>query len=154
LELIGYLSLPFFKGWGFKKIKVMNKFNKMIKLHYLRFLRKLKPYNRYTYPERLLKKNITKLISNPGNRIQITSSPTKVYIQSKDKSYNIVFSEDYIKFTNHKFFLKEPINPRLGKELIVISSKYLNNFLKETEDEIFKNESIGLANMLNNINKQ
>jgi hypothetical protein len=137
---------------------VMNKDYKIkrgIKVYFLRFLRKIKPYNRYTYPERLLRKNIIKLISQSGNRMHVTSDSKnlrKAYIQSKDKSYNIVFSEDYMKFTNHEFFFKEPINSRLGRELLELTSQYLDKFYLETENEIFKNESSGLVEILNKLN--
>jgi hypothetical protein len=122
------------------------------KRSFMRSIRKFIPRYRYDYVERLIRRNIIKLTSNPENKIEITSGPNKkVYIQSKDKNYNVVFSKDFMKYTNHEFFLKESINEKLGLELIQIASNNVDKFCNETEDEIFKNESNGLAEILNKL---
>ena len=101
--------------------------------------------------EVLIKKTITKLLSNEKNPIYIFPTPEIIYIQTEKKDYTIILGPNKIKITNHKLFIETYINETFSSELTHMVYKCLDKRKMKMDDLIFNNESDGLNYILNSL---
>jgi hypothetical protein len=120
-----------------------------------RFKRWLINVDRKTYKkrklndnERLIREVLIKIVSNPSSIILISPLSKTIYIQTENKDYTIVLSNEKIKITNHKLFIETNTDFFFCKDLFEIVYHYVEKYRVEMDKEIFKDEVDGLNFML------
>jgi hypothetical protein len=101
--------------------------------------------------EKLIKEVLLKIVSNPSSTILISPLSKTIYIQTENKDYTIVLSNDKIRITNHKLFIETPTDFFFSNDLFDIVYHYVEKYRLEMDKEIFKDEVDGLRFMLNQL---
>jgi len=101
--------------------------------------------------EILIKKTLSKLLSNEKTIVSIFPSVNLIYIQTEKKDYTIILGENKIKITNHKLFIETYLSDNFGTELINMVYKCLDKRKNKVDNVIFNNELDGLTYMLNSL---
>ena len=129
----------------------------MIKLSYK--FKKLRIYfrNRIHKKEQLeqndilIKKTIANLLSSESTDISIFPLSNSIYLQTEDKEYTVILSENKIKITNHKLFIETYISDTFSKELTNMIYRCLDKRKIQMDSLITKNELDGLTYILNSL---
>jgi uncharacterized protein YifN (PemK superfamily) len=103
--------------------------------------------------ERLIRDIVVKIASNPKNSILVSPISNRVHIQTEDKSYAVILSENRVKISNHKIFIETSIDPFFSKMLYSITFKYVEKYRKEVDKNTSKNELNGLNSILTQLTK-
>lgn len=104
--------------------------------------------NTLTETDILAKKIITKLLSKPDTIYLMTPSG-RYYLQTGDKKFFVVISDNFIKITNHKYTYENQLSIKVSSELITLISRALERSRVKMEREIFKSEINVLNEILN-----
>lgn len=133
---------------------------KKIKLHtkwaYLRYKTRIK--NSYggkrelNHNEKLIKNVVIKIISNPKNSILVSPVSNHLHIQTEDKNYAVILSENRVKIANHQTFIETSLDPFFCNILYKIVFKYIEKYRKEINTNTTKNEINGLNSILTQLN--
>ena len=132
----------------------------MIKLSY-RF-KKLKIYFRNRFYKKelldqndvLIKKTVANLLSSDKNIINIFPTTNSIYIQTEDKEYTVILSENKVKITNHKLFIETYISDSFGRELTTMIYRCLDKRKTQMDSLITQNELDGLTYILNSLTNE
>lgn len=123
-----------------------------------KFRRWLVDLDRKTYKKRKLNDNeklirevLIKIVSNPSSIILISPLSKTIYIQTENRNYTIVLSNEKIKITNHKLFIETNTDFFFCKDLFNIVYFYVEKYRVNMDKEIFKDEVDGLNFMLNQL---
>ena len=133
---------------------------KKLKIHakwaYLRYKNRMK--NSYggkrelDANEQLIKDVVVKMASNSKNSILISPISNHVHIQTEDKNYALILSENRVKIANHKIFIETSLDPFFCKMLYNIIFKYVEKYRQLVDKNTTKNELNGLTTILNQLN--
>ena len=132
--------------------KVMKQAKIYFKWFYLR--RKLRIRNSYSGKrilnnnEKLIRDIVIKIAANPKNSILVSPISNHVHIQTEDKNYAVILSENRVKISNHKIFIETPLDPFFSQLLYRITFKYVEKYRKEVDKNTSKNELNGLNSIL------
>lgn len=129
-------------SYKFKKLLVYsNRF-------FIRVFTKFYATNTLTETDILAKKIIAKLLSKPDTVYLMTPSG-RYYLQTGDKRFFVVISDNFIKITNHKYTYENQLSIQVSSELITLISRALERSRVKMEREIFKSEINVLNEILN-----
>jgi len=129
-------------SYKFKKLLVYsNRF-------FVRVFTKFYTTNTLTETDILAKKIIAKLLSKPDTIYLMTPSG-RYYLQTGDKKFFVVISDNFIKITNHKYTYENQLSIQVSSELITLISRALERSRVKMEREIFKSEINVLNEILN-----
>jgi hypothetical protein len=133
---------------------------KKLKIHtkwaYLRYKNRMK--NSYggkrelNSNEKLIKNVVVKITSNPKNSILVSPISNHIHIQTEDKNYAVILSENRVKIANHKIFIETSLDPFFCKMLYSITFKYVKKYRQEIDKNTTLNELNGLNTILNQLN--
>ena len=133
---------------------------KKLKIHakwaYLRYKNRMK--NSYggkrelNSNEKLIKDVVVKMASNSKNSILVSPISNHVHIQTEDKNYAVILSENRVKIANHKIFIETSLDPFFCKMLYGIAFKYVEKYRQAVDKNTTKNELNGLTTILNQLN--
>ena len=133
---------------------------KKLKIHakwaYLRYKNRMK--NSYSGKrelnsnEKLIKDVVVKIASNPKSSILVSPISNRVHIQSEDKNYAVILSENKVKIANHKIFIETSLDPFFCKMLYSIAFKYVEKYRQAVDKNTTINELNGLNSILNQLN--
>jgi uncharacterized protein YifN (PemK superfamily) len=133
---------------------------KKLKIHtkwvYLRYKNRMK--NSYggkrelDANEKLIKNVVVKIASNPKNSILVSPISNRVHIQTEDKNYAVILSENRVKIANHKIFIETSLDPFFCKMLYNIAFKYVEKYRQAVDKTTSENEINGLNSILNQLN--
>jgi len=104
--------------------------------------------NTLTETDILAKKIIAKLLSKPDT-IYLMAPSGRYYLQTGDKKFFVVISDNFIKITNHKYTYENQLSIQVSGELITLISRALERSRVKMEREIFKSEINVLNEILN-----
>jgi len=137
--------------------KVMKQVKIYLKWSYLRYKNRARnSYNgkrELDNNERLIRDIVVKIASNSKNSILVSPISNRVHIQTEDKSYAVILSENRVKISNHKIFIETSIDPFFSKMLYSIAFKYVEKYRKEVDKNTSKNELNGLNSILTQLTK-
>jgi len=102
--------------------------------------------------EKLIKSVVIKIASNPKNSILVSPISNHVHIQTEDKNYAVILSENRVKIANHKIFIETSLDPFFCKMLYGIAFKYVEKYRQAVDENTSKNELNGLTTILNQLN--
>jgi len=118
----------------------------------IKYLRKQFEEPALSEDNELLIEIITKLCDDPNTEFRM--SPTEKYYGINDKlKYYVVACEDYVKITNHTFYLTKYGHIKQMTKVIDLIRDRIEKDRDELEEEIFKNEIALLTKISSNITK-
>ena len=101
--------------------------------------------------EQLIRDIVVKTASNPKNFILVSPISNRVHIQTEDKDYAVILSENRVKIANHRMFIETSIDPFFSKMLFDIVFRYVEKYRKEVDKSTYENELNGLNSILDQL---
>jgi len=98
-----------------------------------------------------IKHIIENLINDPVTVKLMDPITSHYYLDNKKLGYFILISYSIIKITNHKFYYTENISSRFSSEIEKSIQVAISKDRRRIEDEMFKNESNLLTNILKKV---
>ena len=97
-------------------------------------------------------KDIIENLLNDSNTTKLMDPITShYYLDNKKLGYFMLISYSFVKITNHKFYYTENISGRFSNEIEESIRVAISKDRRRIEDEMFKNESDLLTNILKKI---
>lgn len=119
----------------------------------IKYLQKQFEEPELSHDNELLIEIITKMCGDPNTEFRM--SPTEKYYGINEKlQYYVVACEDYVKITNHTFYLTKYGHIKQMTKLIDLIRNRIESDRDAFEEEIFKNEIALLTKISTNITSQ
>ena len=93
--------------------------------------------------EELIKNILIKIASDPKNTILTLPDSRYVYLQSEDKNYSIILSENRVKIANHQIFIETSVDPFFSQRLFKITFRYIEKYENQVNKTTNENEIVG-----------
>ena len=104
-----------------------------------------------TEKEQNIRDIIERLLEHPDTVKSMDPISLHYYLNNKKLGYFTIISYSFVKITNHKFYYTENISGRFSNEIEESIRVAISKDRRRIEDEMFKNESDLLTNILKKI---
>ena len=94
---------------------------------------------------------ITKLLEHPKTSLRMTPLTDKYFLINEQKHYYILVQNSGIQLTNTKFSFCKSLHPKAYDMIIKNIHIHMEVNRQSLEDKLFKNETIMLNTILNNL---
>ena len=101
--------------------------------------------------EKQIKDIIENLLNDPNTTKLMDPITSHYYLDNKKLGYFMLISYSFVKITNHKFYYTENISGRFSSEIEKSIRIAISKDRRRIEDEMFKNESELLTNILKKV---
>jgi hypothetical protein len=115
------------------------------------FMSLLFPKYKLTEKEQYIKNIIEKLLEHPNTTKLMDPITLHYYLDNRTLGYFVLVNDELIKITNHKFYYTENFSSLFGRELEKVIGIAISRDRKRVEEEMFKNESNLLGNIMDKI---
>jgi hypothetical protein len=111
------------------------------------------PKYKLSEKEQQIKDIIEQLLEHPDTVKLMDPITIHYYLDNRTLQYFVLVTDTFIKITNHKFYYTENFSSLFGRELEKVVKIAISRDRKRMEDEMFKNESNLLENIMDKILK-
>ena len=94
---------------------------------------------------------VDKLLLHPKTSLRMTPLTDKYFLINEQKHYYVLLKENGIQITNSKFSFCKSLHPKAYDMVIETIHSHIEKHRQALEDKLFKNETIMLDTVLNNL---